>query len=90
MSAEIITTDDLHLFKIELLDEFKKIIEESSGLKKKKWLKMRDVQSLLGISYNTLNSYRISGKLPFTKLGGIIYFDYEDIVKMMEAERVNS
>ncbi|WP_240663121.1 helix-turn-helix domain-containing protein [Mucilaginibacter limnophilus] len=38
---------------------------------------------MLGISHGFLQSLRDSGILPFTKIGGSIYYDYEDITLMM-------
>jgi hypothetical protein len=83
MAAEIITTDDLITFKIELIEEFKKLLEEHSGHPAKKWLKSPDVRELLNISPGTLQNLRVNGTLPFTKIGGVIYYDYDDIQKML-------
>jgi len=83
MAAEIITTDDLITFKIELIKEFKKLLEEHSGNPAKKWLKSPDVRELLNISPGTLQNLRVNGTLPFTKIGGVIYYDYDDIQKML-------
>jgi len=41
------------------------------------------VKKLLGISPGTLQNLRINGTLPFTKIGGVILYDYEDIQKML-------
>ncbi len=60
MPAQIITTDDLREFKIELLDEISKLLEESKELKPKKWLKSTEVRKLLNISPGTLQTLRIN------------------------------
>lgn len=83
MATEIITTDDLITFKIELLDEFKKMLQEFSGHTSKKWLKSPEVRKLLNISPGTLQNLRVNGTLPYTKIGGVIYYDHEDIQKML-------
>ena len=83
MAAEIITTDDLMTFKIELVEEFKKLLKEHTGQPAKKWLKSPDVRELLNISPGTLQNLRVNGTLPFTKIGGVIYYDYDDIQKML-------
>ena len=49
MAAEIITTDDLREFKMELLDEFKKLLKANSGQPTKKWLKSPEVREILEI-----------------------------------------
>jgi len=83
MATEIITTDDLITFKIELIEELKKLLEEHGGNPNKKWLKSPDVRELLNISPGTLQNLRVNGTLPFTKIGGVIYYDYDDIQNML-------
>ncbi|HEY4787353.1 MAG TPA: helix-turn-helix domain-containing protein [Bacteroidales bacterium] len=83
MATEIITTDDLREFKIELLEDFKKLLKEHGGQPAKKWLKSHEVRKLLYISPGTLQNLRINGTLPYTKIGGILYYDYEDIQKIL-------
>ena len=91
MPAELLTTDDLREFKTDLLDDIKRIL--SSPLNpstKKTWLKSPDVRKLLGISAGTLANLRINGTLPYSKVGGIILYDYDEIVKVLEENKVNS
>jgi len=84
MPSEIITTDDLREFKIELLTEFRKMLKEHHGQPSKKWLKSYEVKKMLGISPGTLQNMRINGTIPFTKMGGILFYDSEDIRKILE------
>ena len=84
MPSEIITTDDLREFKTELLSEFRKMLNEQRGQPAKKWLKSYEVKKLLSISPGTLQNLRLNGTLPFTKIGGQMFYDYEDIRKMLE------
>jgi hypothetical protein len=88
MAAEIITTDDLREFKIELLDDIKKLITISNGQPQKKWLKSPEVRKFLNISPGTLQNLRINGTLPFTRMGGVIYYDTEDITKILTNNKV--
>lgn len=84
MPAQIITPDDLKQFKEELLNEIRNILRESSDQKpQKKWLRSSEVRKLLGISPGTLQNMRINGTLPFTKVGGIIYYDYDVLSQML-------
>ena len=55
----------------------------------KKWLKSSEVKSLLRISPGTLQNLRINGTLTYTKIGGIIFYSYEEILKVMEQNKVN-
>ena len=84
MPTEIVTTDDLREFKIELLQELKKMLKEHHGQPAKKWLKSYEVRELLGISPGTLQNLRVNGTLPYTKIHGSMFYDYEDIKKMMK------
>ena len=90
MPTEILTTDDLREFKIELLKEFKQILAVHHGQPSKKWLKSYEVRKLLGISPGTLQNLRINGTLPYTKIGGVMFYDYEDIKKMLKENQVNN
>ena len=83
MPAQILTTDDLREFKIELLEDFKKLLKEHGGQPSKKWLKSPEVRKLLGISHGTLQNLRVNGTLPYTKVGGILYYDHDDIQKIL-------
>ncbi len=88
MSAQIITTDDLYQFKLELLDGFKQLLQSSELHTYKRWLKSHEVKELLGISSGTLQNLRINGTIPYTKIGGVLYYDYQDIMEIMEQNKV--
>jgi hypothetical protein len=90
MPTEIVTTDDLREFKIELLGEIKKMLKEHHGQPAKKWLKSYEVRELLNISPGTLQNMRINGTLPYTKIGGVMFYDYEDIKKMLQENQVHN
>ncbi|MET2985588.1 helix-turn-helix domain-containing protein [Aureibaculum conchae] len=90
MTATIITTEDLLDFKMQLLDEIKKLLENQSGPVVKKWLKSPEVRELLGISPGTLQNLRINGTLPYTKVGGVLYYDYAEINKVLEQNKIHN
>ncbi|MCX2681935.1 helix-turn-helix domain-containing protein [Galbibacter sp. EGI 63066] len=90
MGATIITTEDLYEFKLELLDEFKQLLQNHNGHTTKKWLKSNEVMELLGISPGTLQNLRINGTIPYTKVGGILYYDYSEIMDVLENNRVHN
>ena len=54
--------------------------EKSAG----DWLSNKEAQQYLGLSRPTLQRYRSSGKLPFSKVGGNIYYRRADIEKLLE------
>ena len=88
MPTSIITTDDLREFKLELLDDIKNLLSKQVTGKLKKYLKSSEVMDLLQVSPGTLQNLRINGTLPYTKVGGIIYYDAAEIQKVMEENRV--
>ena len=83
MSVQILTTEDLQNFKSELFTELKSLLKTDSP-PIKKWLKSDEVKKILNVSPGTLQTLRINGTLQYTKIGGIIYYDYEHIQKTME------
>jgi hypothetical protein len=89
MPTSIITTDDLREFKMELLDDIKNLLAKQTTGKLKRYLKSSEVMDLLKVSPGTLQNLRINGTLPYTKVGGIIYYDTEEIQDVMTANRVH-
>jgi len=87
MIANIITIDDLQTFKQDFLEELIAVLEQRQTTPARKWLKSHEVRRLLTISPNTLQSLRERGALPYTKIGGVIYYDYDDIKKMLDQHK---
>lgn len=88
MPTSIITTDDLREFKLELLEDIKNLLSKQGSGRLKKYLKSSEVMDLLQVSPGTLQNLRINGTLPYTKVGGIIYYDAEEIQNIMTENRV--
>lgn len=85
--GQLVTIEDLILLKSDLLNEIRKLLKEASGQPVKKWLKSHEVRKLLDISPGTLQNLRVNGTLPFTKIGGVIYYDQVDIKTMLESRK---
>ena len=83
MNVELITRDDLKQFKSELILEIKQIFKPETA-HSKQWLRSAEVRKLLKISAGTLQKLRINGTIPFKKFGSIMYYSYNDIVRIME------
>jgi hypothetical protein len=86
---QLVTIEDLEKFKQELLLEFRKIIKPANGNAQKKWLKTNEVLKLLCLSPGKLQTMRKSGALNYTRIGGSLFYDPEDINKMFENNKVN-
>jgi hypothetical protein len=88
MTNELLTREDLQQFRMQLLSELKEVLQQSKQ-STKQWLKSSEVRKMLGISHGTLQNLRITKSLPYTKLGGIMFYRYEDISKVLEAGLVS-
>jgi len=82
---QILTKEDLYQFKSELFEELKSILPKNDHLQSKRWLKSDEVKKILKVSPGTLQTLRINGTLSYTKLGGIIYYDYDHIEKILQS-----
>jgi len=89
MAVEIITREDLNEFRNVLLNDLKELIQVKAP-QTKKWLRSSEVRKLLNISPGTLQNLRINGTLSYTKVGGTMYYDYQDIEQLLNGNKVNA
>lgn len=101
MAVNIITQEDLDHFKVQFFEEQKQFLQQfkselSGNLEVKeiehngkKWLKSHQVQRMLSISPGTLQTFRINGIIPFSKIGGSIFYAAEDVQKVLERNKRN-
>jgi hypothetical protein len=90
MATTVLTLEDLQDFKKELLQELKTLFPTHNSGSEKKWLKSKEVRTMLGISPGTLQTLRINGTIPYSKMGGVIYYDNEEIQRILQANRINN
>lgn len=83
-SSRIVTIADIEKFKIELLRDIKKLLNIPPGIYPKPWLKSHEVRRMLKISAGTLQHLRDSGKLKYSRVGGIIFYAVRDIEEMLD------
>ncbi len=86
MATEIITKDDLEAFEQRLLHKIEQLLGNTTP-EPKKWLKSYQVKNMLRISPGTLQTLRVNGTLSYTKIGGILYYKHEDILKLLEGKQ---
>lgn len=90
MAANIITSEDLEQFKWELLGNIKEYLDKREGKKEnqaqdeKVWIKSHQVQRMLGISPGTLQTLRLNGTIPYSKVGGVLFYSKTDISRLLE------
>ncbi len=82
MSVTILTKEDLHQFKKEFFEELTRLFTNQVP-QKKKWLKSYEVREMLGISRGTLQNLKDNGTLHPTLVGGLLFYDYDEIFKLM-------
>jgi len=71
MSAEVITKEDLQVFRIQLLDDLKKMFPTTQKREEQsEWIKSKEARQILKASPGTLQNLRISGKLNPVKISG--------------------
>lgn len=85
MMVDLITREDLNEFRNLLLNDLKQLIQPQSQ-QAKQWLKFYEVRKLLNISAGTLQNLRINGTLAYTKIGGLMYYKYLDIEKVLNGK----
>jgi hypothetical protein len=81
---QLLTIGDMDDFKHEIIEELRNLFKETQGHPNKKWLRSYEIRKMLGISPGTLQNMRVNGTLPYSKIGGIVYYRYDDVVKLLE------
>ena len=81
LNHQVVTKRDLLNFGNILLKEIKSVTEAEQP---PQWLKSSEVRKLLKISPGTLQTLRVNGTLQYNRIGGIFYYKYDDIKKMLE------
>lgn len=84
MSVEIVTKEDLEVFRVRLISDIKELLNAKPEASKD-WLKGTEVRKLLKVSHGTLQNLRVAGRLYYSKIGGTYYYRYKDIMKMLES-----
>ena len=83
MPIELLTLNDLEKFKNELLHEITLVVQSKAPIEKK-LLKTKDVCQILRVKPGTVQNLRKKKILRFRKIGGTIYYNYEDIYAMLK------
>ena len=84
---ELITKADLLQTKADILAAIGEVMNR--GTNRPEWLKSKEVMKMLGLSSSGLQNLRINGTIPFTKLGGQTYYNYDDITRILKLNMRN-
>ena len=84
MAVEIVTKEDLEMFRVQLLDEIKRLIKPE--VEKKRWLRSCEVKKLLKISAGTLQNLRVNNTLHPVQLpqSRILFYDAEEVENLLK------
>jgi len=75
------------LAEIDELSRIVAVLYQSNGDKAlEKWLTGQDVCQILNISQRTLQTYRETGTLPFSKIVRQFYYKPEDVQKLINSK----
>jgi len=85
---QLVTIGDLEKFKLEIITAINHLSNGANAAKPKKWLKSAELRKLIGISPGKLQAIRDAGLLSFTKIGGNIYYDQDDVYKLFEENKL--
>ncbi len=86
MPVDIVTQEDLERFRFRLINDFKQLLQSVIPLQNEleKGYKTADAREILGCCKNKLTSLRISRKLRTKKIGGTVYYNKDDIKRLLE------
>jgi hypothetical protein len=86
MEIEFVTKKDLAEMREQLKVDIGKMLASMIAPPQKQWLKSPEVRKMLGISESTLTKLRVENHLRVSKIGGIYFYRYAEIEKMLEGK----
>lgn len=81
-----ITKDDLRQFRLILIQDIEKIIDNRIPVSSPEnehsidWLRSKAIRKIMNISPATLQNLRITGKIRYTKIMGSYYYSKSDLM----------
>jgi len=93
MEISIVTQEDLQELTEFFIQSVESILKEQLAGHAQEpdivLLKSHQVQRMLGISPGTLQNMRVNGIIPFSKVGGVIFYDKQDILNIIDDHKQN-
>jgi len=78
----------LDAFRQQLINEVKTLLKQGYVPIGKKWIKSSELKEELDIGHGKLQTMRNSRIISFTRVGGTIFYDRQDIENMMEQNKI--
>ena len=88
-ASQLVTFDDLHQLRKWIVEDILSTLNVSQQHPGKKWLKSHEVRQMLQISPGTLQNLKNNGVIPYTTIGKIHFFDYEEIRRLLDSGKMN-
>ena len=79
-----VTLTDLEQLRRDLVKEVTLLLNQKQAMIEKRWLKSFEVRKMLNISPGTLQHLRDTGQIPYTRVGGLIYYEQTAIEKILD------
>jgi hypothetical protein len=90
MMSDIVTKDDLRQFGLLLINDIRKIVEQTETSEKDtihpEWLKSRVARKLMDMSPGSIQNLRVTGKVRFKKVLGSYYYNKTDLLNLFSEE----
>jgi hypothetical protein len=83
---EIVTKEDLQVFRLQLLKDIQDIIDKAKEPtdNRPEGYKTSHVRKILGCSINKLVLLRTTSKIRVKKIGGTLYYNKDDIKQLLD------
>jgi len=89
-NIDLVTKEDLVAVKSEIIDALQKLLGIHEEKPKKEFLKGSEVKTMFGISENTLVKWRCILGLPYSRIGGQLYYSISDIRKFIDERKIST
>jgi len=77
----LVTVQDLQKMKEEIISQIALMTDKTTT--QKEWLRSAEVMEMLSISTGTLQNLRINDEIPYTRVGGTLYYERKAILKVL-------
>ncbi|MDX2415799.1 MAG: helix-turn-helix domain-containing protein [Bacteroidales bacterium] len=82
---ELPTVAELYELEERLYNRISSLIKST---KPKVWVRTPELKKILGITDSTAQNLRNTGALPCSKIRGTYYYKYEDVMELLERNKV--
>jgi len=86
MEIELLTKNDLEIFRQRLLTDLAGVIQQNTDRSEPEFLRTKGVRKILGgISPGTLQNLRVKGLLKPSKIEGVYYYKLSEVRALLDA-----